>query len=85
MKFVGSSTTFFVILTLKIGNHGSKPIKPFNFYEGKHLNELCAYLSIKFQVMYAEFVLQTLRDCKPLKYVVVRSKHLLRIGNHGNI
>ena len=21
-----------------------------NFYEGKHLNELCAYLSIKFQV-----------------------------------
>ena len=24
-----------------------------NFYEGKHLNELCAYLSVKFQVMYA--------------------------------
>jgi len=25
----------------------------YNFYEGKYLNELCAYLSIKFQVMYA--------------------------------
>jgi len=24
-----------------------------NIYEGRHLNELCAYLSIKFQVMYA--------------------------------
>jgi len=32
-----------------------------------------------------ESVLQTLCDCKPLKYVVVQSKHLLRIGNHGNI
>ena len=28
-------------------------VKSSNFYEGKHLNELCAYQSIKFQVMYA--------------------------------
>ena len=47
----------------------------YNFYEGKHLKELCAYLSNKFQVMYA--IAQRIEGEEEGAFDLHR-KHLLR-------